>query len=205
MKKLITKLLLVSMLAVLCAACAKKEAELDMNKVFTGDAVTANQNEAESVLSEAEKGWEEYAEKAEKDARADGSKAPGEGYLRDKEEEVVRLVNAERAKAGLGALAIDETMMAGAEIRASEQKQMFSHSRPDGRSCFSIFDDLQIPWMCTGENVGMGWSTSAPEIVASWMASEGHRANILGGQFTRIGVGCYTSGGTVYWAQLFAN
>ena len=39
--------------------------------------------------------------------------------------------------------------------------------------------------------------------MTAWMNSAGHRANILNASFTRLGVGVYESGGTLYWAQLF--
>lgn len=181
------------------SACTKKAA-FDENAVFLGDAVTADE-----VTGEAQDGWEQYQKDALSNVKTDGSKDVGDAFLRDKEEEVVALVNNERAKAGLGALTIDNAMMSGAEIRAEEQKKAFSHTRPDGRTCDTVYDDLSIPCYYYGENLGMGGSTSASGIVDSWMNSAGHRANIMDGEFTRIGVGCFESGGCVYWAQIFAD
>ena len=39
--------------------------------------------------------------------------------------------------------------------------------------------------------------------MAAWMSSEGHRANILRGSLSRIGVCAYRAGGVLYWVQLF--
>jgi len=53
------------------------------------------------------------------------------------------------------------------------------------------------------ENIAMG-QTSASEATASWMQSSGHRANMLGGGHTRIGVAMARSAnGTAYWCQQF--
>jgi uncharacterized protein YkwD len=46
--------------------------------------------------------------------------------------------------------------------------------------------------------------TSASEAVTSWMQSSGHRANILDGGYTRIGVAmAHSPNGTAYWCQQF--
>ena len=39
--------------------------------------------------------------------------------------------------------------------------------------------------------------------MTAWMNSAGHRANILNSSFTKLGVGVYSYGGTLYWTQLF--
>ena len=49
--------------------------------------------------------------------------------------EVLRLVNVERATAGLSALEADLTLMQASQIRADEIIQSFSHTRPNGSSC----------------------------------------------------------------------
>ena len=119
---------------------------------------------------------------------------------------VVNLVNQERAKNGLPALVMDSGLNEGATIRAREQKQLFAHTRPDGRDAFSIFDDMQRSETFRGENLAAGSASASPEYVMSlWMDSDGHRSNILQTRFTKIGVGYYVSGGFGYWCQLFAN
>ena len=56
------------------------------------------------------------------------------------------------------------------------------------------------PTFCAGQ-------TGPKEVVESWMNSEGHRANILSTQFTKLGVGfCKVSSGyNQYWVQLFSD
>ena len=119
-----------------------------------------------------------------------------------KEEQVVTLVNKERAKAGLNKLEMDTKLQTAAAKRAKELKTLFSHSRPDGSLCFTVLNEYNVIYMAAGENIAMGQTT--PEAVMnSWMNSEGHRANILSGNFTKIGVGCYQYNGRLYWVQLF--
>ena len=56
--------------------------------------------------------------------------------------------------------------------------------------------------MNVGENIAYGYSTPA-QVVNGWMNSEGHRKIILSASYSKIGVGCYSSGGVLYWSQFF--
>ena len=116
--------------------------------------------------------------------------------------QVIDLVNKERAKAGKKKLVMDSKLQKAAEKRAKELKSVFSHTRPNGESCFTVLSEYKISYMAVGENVAMG--QSSPEAVMnSWMNSSGHKANILSDNFSRIGVGSYKYNGTWYWVQLF--
>ena len=118
------------------------------------------------------------------------------------ETEVIRLVNVERAKQGLSALSKNDGAVNAARVRAKEIVSSFSHTRPDGRSCFTAASDLGVTYRTAGENIAYGYSTPA-QVVNGWMNSEGHRKNILSKSFSKIGVGCYSSGGVLYWSQFF--
>lgn len=121
------------------------------------------------------------------------------------EEQVVALVNAERAKYGLPALKTNPTLQAAALARAKETVQLFSHTRPNGTSCFTVLKEYGISYRYAGENIAYG-QRSPQEVVTAWMNSEGHRANILNKNFTTIGIGYYqTANGTKYWSQLFIS
>ena len=115
--------------------------------------------------------------------------------------EVLDLVNAERAKNGLAPLTLDTELTSNANVRAKEIVEVFSHTRPNGESCFTA---VTVDWMHIGENIAMGYPT-AEAVMDGWMNSEGHRKNILSGDFTKIGIGVYSSGGTLYWVQLFVG
>lgn len=116
--------------------------------------------------------------------------------------EVVDLVNQERAREGLQPLTMDTELLEAAMQRSAEILVHFAHVRPDGSSCFSISDKA------FGENIAYGYGTPE-QVVRGWMNSEGHRANIMNGGYTTIGVGCFeqASDGSVYtapaWTQLF--
>ena len=116
--------------------------------------------------------------------------------------EVVRLVNAERAKEGLAALQMDSSLNSAAQVRAKEIVTSFSHRRPNGSNCFTALSEAGIKYNGSGENIAYGQKTPA-EVVNAWMNSAGHRANIMSSKFTKIGVGCHNSNGTYYWSQFF--
>ncbi len=116
--------------------------------------------------------------------------------------EVIRLVNIERAKEGLSALTTNSTIQSAAQVRAQEIVTSFSHTRPNGSSCFTALDQAGVSYSGAGENIAYGQPTPAA-VVDAWMNSPGHRANIMNPSFTTIGVGCYKSGSTYYWSQFF--
>lgn len=120
-------------------------------------------------------------------------------------EQILQLVNVERAKAGLSALTLDEKLCGAAQVRAGEIRTSFSHTRPDGRFFSSVLADQGIAYRRAGENIAWG-QRSAQEVMDGWMNSEGHRANILNAEFTKLGVGhAADAAGRQYWSQLFTD
>ena len=118
-------------------------------------------------------------------------------------QQVIDLVNQERAKAGLSPVTEAADLSASAAVRAQEITRSFSHTRPDGSNCNTALDQAGISYRGYGENIAYG-QRSAEEVMQGWMNSSGHRANILNRSFTSIGVGHYKdSSGTDYWCQLF--
>lgn len=147
-------------------------------------------------------------------SQPDGTKSGGNGIIDSEQskddvtetsyaKQVLKLVNAERKKAGLNELVWDETVTTAAMTRSKEIEKSFSHTRPDGRGFGTAITDLGITYRGAGENIA--WGQKTPEAVMNaWMNSEGHRANILNPNFKKIGVGYRTnSQGTTYWTQLF--
>lgn len=120
-------------------------------------------------------------------------------------EQVVSLVNAERAKVGLSALTIDSNLQIAAATRAKEIETSFAHTRPNGTSFATAITAQGIHYQTAGENIAYGQRTPE-EVVLAWMNSEGHRKNILSANYHKIGVGYYqNSRGVAYWSQLFTN
>ena len=120
--------------------------------------------------------------------------------------EVLQLVNQARADAGLAPLTADPALTAAAQTRAEELTTLYSHTRPDGRSCFTALTEAGVAYGAAGENIAAGYA-SPEAVVAGWMASDGHRANILSADFTQMGLGYAPAedGFGHYWAQLFVG
>ena len=123
-------------------------------------------------------------------------------------QEVLRLVNIEREKNGLNDLEMgDANLNAAAEKRAEEIAEVNSHTRPDGTSCFTVLTEYHVQGAATGENAAWG-QLSPAEVVAAWMASDGHRANILDPEAKKMSVGYYYSSSSTYghqWIQIFTK
>lgn len=122
----------------------------------------------------------------------------------DYRQAVLELVNVERAKHNLSPLRMSNDLLDGAAIRAKELTVLFSHTRPDG-SDFDTVISGKNRYM--GENIAAGYG-SPKAVVAGWMDSPGHRANILNPNFEELGVGyihvdndpnIYCN----YWVQIF--
>ena len=72
----------------------------------------------------------------------------------------------------------------------------FSHTSPTYGSPFTMMRSLGVSYTSAGENIAKGY-TSAEDVVAAWMASPSHRANLLASRYVTVGIG-YADG---YWAQ----
>ncbi|MCD7839660.1 MAG: CAP domain-containing protein [Erysipelotrichaceae bacterium] len=118
--------------------------------------------------------------------------------------EIVTLTNKQRTNNGLSALTVNSKLTSAAQARARELYVYFSHTRPDGSSCFSVLDDYGYTYCYCGENIIQGYN-SASSAVNAWMNSSGHKANILSEKYTEIGVGVLEIYGTYYCVQIFAT
>lgn len=129
---------------------------------------------------------------------------PVEQWKRD----VLNLVNAERSKAGLAALTWGTTCEGAANIRAREIMLVYSHQRPDG-STWATTCPIPATGGMSGENLNAGNAAVSPEtVVAAWMNSPDHRANILNPNFTKVSVGFVFDPNApykTYWSQYFTT
>ncbi len=123
--------------------------------------------------------------------------------LQDYAYQVAAIVNRERATNGLKLLKYSDTLSDAAIVRANEIQTYFSHTRPNGTSCFTAVTDMGIRYRYIGENIAYG-QNSPEDVMNSWMNSSGHRANILSENFDYIGIGVTYRNGTYYWSQFFA-
>jgi uncharacterized protein YkwD len=121
--------------------------------------------------------------------------------------EILRLVNAERSKAGCSALSSESHLDAAAQKHTDLQaeKNSMSHQLPGEASMGDRVTAAGYKWRGLGENVAAGY-TSAASVMDGWMNSPGHKANILNCGFEELGVGrAKSSSGTLYWTQVFAT
>lgn len=126
--------------------------------------------------------------------------------------EVLRLVNIERANVGVAPLVLDEALCNAANMRAIEMDctGVFGHKRPNDHSCFEVYDICNVEWWnACGENIAAGQATPE-DVMKSWLGSAGHKANILSPEYTKMGLGYSNSGCgageySYYWAQEFAG
>jgi len=119
--------------------------------------------------------------------------------------EVFRLTNEQRQIHGLDSFSQDVALTQTAALRARESKIFFSHTRPDGSDCFSAFDENGVIYGMAAENIAYGQKTPT-EVVAGWMDSPGHRANILNPGLINLGAAVeMDENGRLYWSQEFTD
>lgn len=113
--------------------------------------------------------------------------------------EVFDLVNAYRIANGKTALKADSTLDDVAMKRAEELSRNYSHMRPDGTKCFTLYKQNGYYYSAAGENIAFG-QTSASDVFYTWINSQRHRNNMLG-DYDEMGVGVYEANGVYYWTQ----
>lgn len=126
------------------------------------------------------------------------SKAPG-----GPAEAILSLTNKERAKAGLAPLTLDPVLNEVAQIKAKDMadNKYFSHNSPVFGETRTLLDQRHYPYFIFAENLSKK-AGGAEASMAAWMASPGHRANILNPMVTYLGVAYSPQGG---WVQIFAS
>lgn len=122
------------------------------------------------------------------------------------EEEVIALVNEERARRGLPALTYNSALANVARTKSEDMaaNNYFSHTSPTYGTPFEMLETFNIPFTAAGENIARG-QTTAQEVMNAWMNSSGHAANILNSAFTEIGVGYVYNNGVPVWTQMFIH
>ena len=117
------------------------------------------------------------------------------------------LVNAERSSAGCGAVTVDNRLATAARAHARDMaaRDYFSHTTPENVTFDQRMRNAGYQPGGAAENIALG-QTTAESVMAAWMDSADHRANILNCGLRHIGVGlAYDAGGRPYWAQSLAS
>ena len=106
---------------------------------------------------------------------------------------------------GLEPLTYDYGLEKVAMQRAAECAVFYAHTRPNGKSCFTIY-----PSGGSGENIATGYRTTAA-VFEGWKEenelynNQGHRRNMLSSSLTHIGIGCVYADGTYFWCQALGS
>lgn len=132
--------------------------------------------------------------------------APGIGRI---ERDLLVAVNRARRAEGLPRLRPDETLNAVARAHNCDMMQYryFSHTGRDGSSAMDRMRRAGYQACFSAENLALG-HTNVPWVMGDWMASPGHRANILSGYARHLGVAAIIETRTsrpIYWALVFAR
>ena len=139
----------------------------------------------------------------ERTATPSRTAAPATSASAAAEADVFDLVNAERAKVGCSPLKAGGALsdLARAHSKDMAARGFFDHTNPDGETPWDRAEKAGVSGL-GGENIARGQS-DAEAVMASWMNSEGHRANILNCDFTTMGVGAHMGEGGPWWTQNF--
>lgn len=122
------------------------------------------------------------------------------------ESQVFTLLNQVRAQNGRGALKCDPQASKVARGHSQDMcnRGYFSHTSLDGKAPWDRLKAGGVQFNSAGENIAMGYSN--PQAVHNgWMNSPGHRQNMLGSSWGRVGIGLVRCGGTPYWTEVFMN
>ncbi|MCA9713555.1 MAG: CAP domain-containing protein [Myxococcales bacterium] len=132
------------------------------------------------------------------------------------EQEVIELVNAERASgANCGGtqmpatspLKADPALRCAARVHTKDMvdNDYFDHTNLQGEGPGPRIEKAGYSWSTYGENIAAGNAT-AEATVQQWMESPGHCSNIMNPDFEDIGVG-YQPGGAFShtWTQVFGR
>lgn len=119
---------------------------------------------------------------------------------------VLSYTNKYRKEVGVPNLKLDENLSTAACMRAVEMAYSgnFSHTRPDGTSCFSVLSEVGASYGTVGENIAKG-QANAKAATGWWRNSPGHYQNMISKNFKKMGVGVFKYNGTYYWVQLFTD
>ena len=123
--------------------------------------------------------------------------------------EVLEYTNQYRKTNGVSSLKLDADLTKAACYRSLEmaKNDIFSHTRPNGKSCFTILDEYKIKTIgYRGENLALTYGDPDAKFACElWYDSSGHKKNMLDRYYNRIGIGIAVSGDKVYYTQIFAK
>ena len=126
--------------------------------------------------------------------------------LSEQAKEMITALNKLRTDHNLTTLELSTDLTKIADLRAIELVEKFSHTRPNGSSCFTILKENSVTYSIAAENLAKGY-TNVDDVLKGWYESDGHRENLLHESVRKVGIGYYTNpaDGITYWVQIFTN
>lgn len=124
---------------------------------------------------------------------------------------IIALSNNERIKEGLPSLGENALLNKAARAKVNDMfsNKYFAHISPDGISAADFVKKEGYSFLVVGENLASGGFTNEQDIVDAWMASIGHRENILNKKYREIGVatatGKFEGKTTLFAVQIFGT
>lgn len=128
------------------------------------------------------------------------------GSITAQEENAFLLLNEDRAANGRAALELDPALCDLARLKSRDMflNNYFSHTSPTYGSAAQMLSSYGYAFTSVGENIAH--HATVEKAQAAFMSSSGHRQNILGSQWTKVGIGVWEdSQGFVYVTQLFVR
>ena len=128
------------------------------------------------------------------------------GSITAQEENAFLLLNQDRAANGRSALELDPALCDLARLKSRDMylNNYFSHTSPTYGSAAQMLSAYGYAFTSVGENIAH--HATVEKAQAAFMSSSGHRQNILGSQWTKVGIGVWEdSQGFVYVTQLFVR
>lgn len=123
---------------------------------------------------------------------------------------LVTLTNTNRVQNKVGELTMNPLLEKAAQQKADDMaaKGYFAHVSPDGKAPWYWFRSAGYSYTHAGENLAINF-TDSEDVSTAWMNSPSHRANIVNGKFTEIGIatakGQYNGKDTVFVVQMFGK
>ena len=119
--------------------------------------------------------------------------------------EMLGYINTARADNNLAPLTLDTALCNGAYLKSKDmaENNYFSHTSPTYGSPFAMMKNLGVTYWAAAENIAK--NTSVKGAHNAFMNSTGHRQNILGSGYHKVGLGFYQEGNYLYVTQWFTN
>lgn len=190
-------------------AASSAAAASGLPSVETTPAPTGSETSGGSDSSSSDSSSQDSSSSSESSGSEDNLKAAGQSVYA---KELLDLVNQARADEGLEPLTWSDTLASCAASRAAElplltHSQNENHLRPNGKPWYTVngYNENNSPLY--GENIACGQS-SAQAVFDAWMASEGHRENILKPEFKTFGAALFKPDSneyefSYYWIEEF--